>query len=505
MSQSPSDLSSLPFFNDEAPEKTAGAAAHLLTAANSTRKPTVPEPYRPAHTPTQHNSEQIDWVLVSQIRETVSQLLSRSLESKPGMSESEQHAIAQAHIKDVVAEHNDDIVRTEGEMFAWTSAMRRAIETSVFDALFNLGRIQPLIDQEGVENVDIYGFDNVFLTYANGATERHAPIAESDADLIAEIQFLAARGGEAGRSFTAATPILDMDLPGGARLAAVAPPISPRPKIVIRVHRFVDITLDDMVEMNTLTEAAAEYLTALVRAGRSVVTSGHPGTGKTTLVRALANVLDPHEKIVTIEKERELYLDRMGDRHHIVTSLQYRQGQGELMSDGHRPGEISLVDLLEESLRLDAQRIIVGEVRGGEIDAMFQAMQAGVGSFSTLHASSPTNAIERMATLTQKNLGTSDVYAYRQIAQHIDCIIQVSKIRDRETKQLRRIVTEISEIVPGEGTGNVSRPIAVPIFRADPYTHRLEVVTRPTDQLLEDLVHEGFREQLILPEEGRLS
>lgn len=492
------DLHSLPFFSTGSTEEAA-SAGHLINAATG-RDKTPPRSHNKPPQPT--DPSPIDWALVAQFRATVSNLLSNSLESKPNMSDAEQKALAQSHIADVVRNHNDDLIRTTGEDAAWSTEKRRRIEIAVFDALFNLGRIQPLLDEPNVENIDIYGHDNVYVTYTTGETVQHNPVAESDQDLIRDIQFIASRGGEAGRSFTPHSPILDMDLPGGARLAAVAPPISPRPKIVIRVHRLVDITLDDMADQGTLTTPAANFLTALVRAGRSVVTSGFPGAGKTTLVRALANVLDPMEKIVTIEKERELYLDQMGDRHHLVTALQYRPGEGNAGPTGHRPGEVSLVDLLEESLRLDAQRIIVGEVRGGEIDAMFQAMQAGVGSFSTLHASSSTNAIERMATLTQKNLNTTDTYAYRQIAQHINCIIQVSKIRDRKTKKIRRIVTDISEIIPGGDTPDANRPIAVPIFQTDPNTHELTPVNRPTNQLLEDLTYEGFSLEDILPAEG---
>jgi type IV secretory pathway ATPase VirB11/archaellum biosynthesis ATPase len=228
---------------------------------------------------------------------------------------------------------------------------------------------------------------------------------------------------------------------------------------------------------------------------------GNPGAGKTTLLRALANVMDPLEKIVTIEKERELYLDRMGDRHLIVTSLQYRPGQGERLPDGSRPGEITLIDCLEEALRLDAQRIFVGEVRGGEIDAMFQAMQAGVGSLSTLHANGTTDAIERMATLTQKNLGTTDSYAYRQIARHIDLIVMIKRVvyKDPETgaRRIRRVVTDISEVQAGESVEG-ARPIAAPIFQAHPRTFELgRGDGRPTPELLADLQHAGFDARIL--------
>jgi pilus assembly protein CpaF len=443
--------------------------------------------------------DSLPWDVVAGLREQVANLLAQSELASPALTDASRQALAQAHIVDVIRSQVDDMVRLAGGTSAWDPRTQTAMAKAIFDSLFKLGRLQPLVEQPEVENIDIYGYDNVWLTYASGEKKRHEPVASSDADLMAEIAFLAARGGESGRAFTATNPILDMDLPGGARLAAVAPPISPRPKIVIRIHRFVDITLEDLVvNHGTLTHPMSAFLDAAVRAGKSIVVAGHPNAGKTTLVRALCNSMDPMEEIVTIEKERELHLDRMGDRHHIVTALQYRPGQGERTSDGSRPGEITLVELLEEALRLNAQRIVVGEVRGGEIDAMFQAMQAGVGSLSTLHAESPSNAIERMATLTQKSLNTSDAYAYRQIAQHINFIVQVGKVRDLETGRVRRIVTEISEVNPGES----SRPIATPIFRADPYTHEQEIANRPREDTLAQLVHAGFDPALLIPSQG---
>lgn len=126
-----------------------------------------------------------------------------------------------------------------------------------------------------------------------------------------------------------------------------------------------------------------------------------------------------------------------------------------------------MIELLEESLRLDAQRIIVGEVRGGEINAMFQAMQAGVGSFSTIHSSSAANAIERMATLMLMNQEVTDDYAYRQIAGNIDIIVQITKMKVDEESP-RRLITEIVEVVESDLN---SRPTIRPVFELDERNH----------------------------------
>jgi pilus assembly protein CpaF len=507
MSDAPTDrnLRSLPIFGSADPSAVPGLGAdsrprgpgsHLLAAAGGNHSHTsrfaasaLTADSKPKTT------DGPDWKLIAALRTEVSNLLTTSLELNPYQTEDARKELARAHIGEVIQAHVERMVTTAGDTSAWTPENRQAMAKAVLDSLFGLGRIQPLVDEEGVENIDIYGYDNVFVNYSDGSFVRKPPIAASDDELLAELQFLAARGGENGRPFSATNPILDMDLPGGARLAAVHPPISPRPKAVIRIHRFVNITLDTLVkEQGTLTAPMAALLSTVVRAGRSVVVSGHPAAGKTTLVRALCSSINPSEPIVTIEKERELHLDRMGDRHLIVTALQYRPGQGERAADGSMPGEVTMVQLLEEALRLNTQRIVVGEVRGGEIDAMFQAMQAGVGSLSTIHADSATNAIERMATLTQRNLNTTDAYAYRQIAQHIDFVVQISKVTDVDGK-MRRMITEISEIQPGEE----ARPIASPLFGIDPITRMQVPVGRPSEKTLALLAESGLNDDVFIP------
>lgn len=516
-------IASLPLFLDRdaaslAPEATSSstgaavpgtlAASRRIPASGATG-PVNGEPStrrrarrdRGTAVPTPAGPAEVDWDVVQRLRGAVSTLLTQALHSDPTMDEERQRASAQAHIAEVIRGHVSDQIAIGGPEAAWSPETRTAVARAVFDALFKLGRLQPLVDDPTVENIDIFGYDNVWVSRADGTRQRLGPIARSDAELIADIAFLAQRSGEAGRSFTPSTPILDMDLPGNARLAAVHPPISPRPKIVVRIHRYVDIDLDELVTVHSsLTGDAAAFLDAAVRAGVSIVVAGAPGAGKTTLVRALANCIPPHEEIVTIEKERELHLDRMRDRHHIVTALQYRPGQAE--GDGRSAGEVTLIDLLEESLRLNAERIIVGEVRGDEVDAMFQAMQAGVGSLSTIHAHSPTDTIERLAGLTLKSLGTTDAYAYRQIARHIGLIVQVRRYRDPQGT-VHRVVTHIAEVQPGEeGRDGVARPIAADIFARRTAESALLPVALPRTSLLDTLEEHGFDQRLLRGDRG---
>ncbi|PPF32637.1 CpaF family protein [Pseudoclavibacter sp. AY1H1] len=498
---SPADIASLPLFLTSAatPTEQAHVSHSNLQAASTLRAPSFSRPPQvtpasttpSAATEAAHDSH-LEWDLISQLRQRVSELLSTAIEANPGITEAEQHAQAQAHILEVIEQHIHEQIRVSGQDAAWSMARRESTAKALFDGIFKLGRLQPLVDDPMVENIDIYG-DQVWVSKSDGSREQHPPIARNDAELVADIAFLAQRSGNGAepRNFTSVDPLLDMDLPGGARLAAVHPVIAHRPKAVIRVHRLVDVTLESLVkEHGTLTSDAAAFLTAAVEAGHSVVVAGLPGAGKTTLVRALAAAIPAHEKIVTIEKERELYLERIG-RNHIVTPLQYRPGQGEMGTDGTRAGAVTLVELLEESLRLDATRIIVGEVRGGEVDAMFQAMQAGAGSISTIHALSPTNTVERLASLSLRNLGSTDAYAYRQIAQHIDLVVQIQRVFD-ETGRPKRRVTHIAEIQPGEIIGGVQRPIAADLFARSWRGAELERVARPTPHMLEAVEHHGY-------------
>ena len=258
----------------------------------------------------------------------------------------QREQMAQDHIVDRVRARVDEQTRRPGEQ-RWEAPMQNAIRQAVFDQLFRLGRLQPLVDEPGVENIHINGYDDVWISYADGRVEKYGyPIAANDRELEREINMLASRSGEGGRSFTSARPRLHMDLPGGARLAAIAEPVATRPTIVIRIHRLVDVTLDQLVEHGTLTRPAAAFLRAAVIAGVSVVTSGFPGAGKTTLLRALADCIPADEKIVTIEMERELYLHQIKDRHPRVVALEAaldRRGEagGE---DGDMVGRLHVPD-----------------------------------------------------------------------------------------------------------------------------------------------------------------
>ena len=229
----------------------------------------------------------------------------------------------------------------------------------VLDSLFGLGRLQSLIDDPQVENVDVNGCDCVWVTYADGTKAMSEPIADSDEELVEILRSAAARVGLSERRFDTAHPELDLRLPDGSRLSALMAVVS-RPSVSIRRHRYVDLSLGDLVSLGAMDERLASFLTAAVRARKNIVIGGAMNSGKTTLVRALASVVPPRERIVTIEQAFELGLETMPDRHPDIAALEARPANAE------GEGEVSMARLVRRALRMDADRVIVGEVMGDE-------------------------------------------------------------------------------------------------------------------------------------------
>ncbi|MGH7867611.1 MAG: CpaF family protein, partial [Candidatus Dormibacteraceae bacterium] len=166
-----------------------------------------------------------------------------------------------------------------------------------------------------------------------------------------------------------------------------------RPVVSIRRHRYVDLSIADMVSLGTMDDHLASFLSAAVRARKNIVIGGAMNSGKTTLIRALASVVPPRERIVTIEQAFELGLDEMPDRHPDIVALEARPANQE------GEGEVSMARLVRRALRMDADRVIVGEVMGDEVLPMLNAMSQGrSGSMCTIHADSSAGIFQRLAT-----------------------------------------------------------------------------------------------------------
>jgi Flp pilus assembly CpaF family ATPase len=332
------------------------------------------------------------------------------------------------------------------------------------------------VDDDRIENIIIAGHDNVMLEFIDGSLIEGPPVADSDEELIDFLVFLASRSEVNARGFSEAQPRLHLRLDGGARLAAAAW-VTPKPSVVIRRHRLMQVTLDDLVAHQTLTPVAASFLRAAVKARKSIVVAGSQSAGKTTLVRALCAEIDPLEAIATFETEYELHLHELG-RHKIVHAWEARPGSGERGSDGRQAGEFTLDEALVDSFRFNLSRQIVGEVRGKEIWAMIKAMESGTGSISTTHATDAVAAVRKLVTCAMEaGQHVTQELATSKLASTIDLIVQLELETSTAngTPHRRRWVSEIISLDPGEretgyatthvfapGSDGVARPAVLP-------------------------------------------
>jgi len=477
------------------PEAAADRLVHDRPASGPGRAQLLQAQLGPAATSPIDHAERatpppsaMDWAQVRAFRQQAAELLTTQLRDRSGLDEEARREIGRGLIVAMLRDHADTLLAKGGQ--PPTPAQEHAMAGAIFDALFNLGRLQPLVDLTDVENIEITGCDPVYLDYGDGRGEMVPAIADSDEELIEALAFMAARSGAVAgsgeRAFSPATPILDLTLHGGLRLAARAW-ISPRPLVVIRRHRFTDVDLEDLRQRTMLDGAAAALLSAAMRANKTIVISGAQGAGKTTLARALCNELDPWERIGTIETEYELLLHTLPERHRRIVALEARPGTGERTPDGRAAGEITLDDLLYSALRLNLSRIVVGEVRGREILPLIKAAQAGAGTLSTTHAHSARAAIERLVTCAlEAGPHITQDYAYLQIASHVDLIVQLGV--DDQTPhggRKHRYVSEVIEVGRGEG----GRPAVTDVFALGP-DGRAVPRTRPS--FLADLERAGF-------------
>lgn len=265
------------------------------------------------------------------------------------------------------------------------------IAERVYERLFGFSGFQRYLDDDSVENIHANGFDNVWVVRADGSREPGHPVADSDADLIDLVRQFAARSGRTERRFDSGCPYLDLRLPDGSRLFAVME-VSGRPCVSIRRHRHTTPTLEQLMDLGTIDQGLWSFLSAAVRARFNLVVAGGTDAGKTTLLRALVNEIHPLERLVVIEDSLELNLSANPDLHPNIVEYEVRQANVE------GQGAVTMRELTRWGLRMAPDRVIVGEVRGGEVIDMLLAMSQGNdGSLCTIHAESSAGAFSKIA------------------------------------------------------------------------------------------------------------
>jgi Flp pilus assembly CpaF family ATPase len=323
-----------------------------------------------------------------------------------------------------------------------TTEEETELAEGIHAALFGVGRLQPLLDDPMVENIDINGCDQVFVSYSDGREQVMPAVAESDEELIELIQLLGAYSGLSSRSFDAANPQLDLRLPDGSRLSAVMG-VCPRPAVSIRRSRLSRVTLDDLVRNGSVNEELAAFLASAVTARKNIMIAGATNAGKTTMLRALAHEISPQERLITVERALELGLGEFADLHPNVVALEER------LPNSEGQGSIGMGDLVRRSLRMNPSRVIVGEVLGDEIVTMLNAMSQGNdGSLSTIHANSSLEVFNRICTYAIQSAERLPTEATMMlIAGAIDFVIFVERRNEyADGGQLRRIVTSVREV-----------------------------------------------------------
>ena len=360
--------------------------------------------------------------------QVVESLNKRDEKHSGGTNEAETRSI----IESALEQHASAMARPE----------RNRIAVEIYDSIRGLGPLEKLLADETVTEIMVNGAKQVFV-------ERKGKLMQSDVTFYDNEQLLNVIDrivSPLGRHIDEANPMVDARLSDGSRVNAVIAPLSLKgPLLTIRKFSKVPLTVENLINYGSLTMKMAAFLESCVKGRLNVVVSGGTGSGKTTLLNVLSAFIPYDERIVTIEDAAEIQLQQQ----HVLT-LEARPANLE------GTGQISIRDLVRNALRMRPDRIIVGEVRGGEALDMLQAMNTGHdGSLTTGHANSTRDMLARLETMVLMAGMNLPVSAIRQqIASAIDIIVQQSRMRDGSRK-----VIGISEVIGMEGDVIVTQEI----------------------------------------------
>ncbi len=307
----------------------------------------------------------------------------------------------------------------------------------IFSSIRGLGVLDTILSDDTITEVMINGKDNVFVEQS-GVIHKLEDTFESNKRLEDIIQRIV---GLAGREVNQSTPIVDTRLQDGSRVNVVLPPIAlSGPTVTIRKFSKDPMTVEKLIKYGSLSEDIAYKLKLLVEAKYNIFICGGTGSGKTTFLNALSNYIPHNERVITIEDSAELQIKGVDN----LVSLETRN------ANSAGTGRISMTDLIKSSLRMRPDRIVVGEVRGGEALDMLQAMNTGHdGSLSTGHANSTKDMLSRLETMVLQGAPGLPLEAIKQqIGSALDIIIHLSRLRDHSRKTME--ITEVLGCVNGE-------------------------------------------------------
>jgi len=311
---------------------------------------------------------------------------------------------------------------------------RGKVLKEILDEVLGLGPLEDLLKAPDITEIMVNGKDKIYI-------ERNGKLELSNRKFISERQVMSVIErviAPLGRRIDESSPMVDARLPDGSRVNVIIPPLALiGPTITIRKFSQKALTVQDLINFNSLNENMAEFLHVCVKNRNSIIISGGTGSGKTTLLNVFSSFIPGDERIITIEDSAELKLAQ----EHIV-SMESRPPNIE------GRGQVTIRDLVRNSLRMRPDRIIVGEVRGGETLDMLQAMNTGHdGSLTTIHANSPRDALSRLETMILMSGVELPVKAIRdQLSSAIDLIVQQSRLSDGSRK-----IIDISEVTGLEG------------------------------------------------------
>ncbi|MBN2247915.1 MAG: CpaF family protein [Coriobacteriia bacterium] len=331
------------------------------------------------------------------------------------------------------------IERKLGELLAketapLSAADRREITGNVLDNILGYGPIQSLIDDPTVTEVMVNNADSIYI-------ERGGRIYETQRRFLDQrhlLRIIDKIVSQVGRRIDEASPMVDARLPDGSRVNAIIAPLAVNgPMLTIRKFSREPFTIEDLIGFGTVSESLAQFLDACVRGRLNILISGGTGTGKTTLLNVVSQYVPGDERIITVEDAAELQLHQ----EHVLR-LESRPPNIE------GTGQVTIRDLVRNTLRMRPDRIIVGEVRGGEALDMLQAMNTGHdGSLSTVHANSPRDALSRIETMVLMAGFDLPMRAIReQAASAFDLLVHLARLRDGS----RRVV-KVAEVEGMEG------------------------------------------------------